>query len=204
MFRGGAPGKGTAGAAPAKSAAVTKPVSAATTATAPAGVDVQASDAETAKTEMAGDFDFEIETPAAEETKPAGGDDFSVMMPETPLKAKEETGLESLDLGGAADSGLDFDIGGEEAPGASAGNEIKWEPEPAPPAAGAEVDLEAAPAGNGEGSAQWDEAATKLDLAKAYIDMGDAEGARSILQEVMAEGSEAQKKQAQELSSQIA
>lgn len=206
MFRGGAPGKDTAGAAPAKSAAVTKPVSAATTATAPAGVDFQASDAETAKTEMAGDFDFEIETPAAEETKPAGGDDFSVLMPETPLKAKEETGLESLDLGGAADSGLDFDIGGGEAPGASAGNEIKWEPEPepAPPAAGAEVDLEAAPADNGEGSAQWDEAATKLDLAKAYIDMGDAEGARSILQEVMAEGSEAQKKQAQELSSQIA
>jgi FimV-like protein len=34
--------------------------------------------------------------------------------------------------------------------------------------------------------------------------MGDAEGARSILQEVMAEGSEAQKKQAQELSAQIA
>jgi pilus assembly protein FimV len=201
MFRGGAPGKGTAGAAPAKSAAVTKPVSAATTATAPAGVGFQASAAETAKTEMAGDFDFDIETPAAGETKSAGGDDFSVMMPETPPKAKEKTGLESLDLGGAADSGLDFDIGGGEAPGASAGNEIKWEPEPAAPAAGAAA---AAPAGNGEGSAQWDEAATKLDLAKAYIDMGDAEGARSILQEVMAEGSEAQKKQAQELSAQIA
>lgn len=204
MFRGGAPGKGGAGAAPAKSPAVTKPVSAAATATTPAGVDFQASATETAKTEMAGDFDFDIETPAAGETKPAGGDDFSVMMPETPPKAREEAGLEALDLGGAADSGLDFDIGGGEAPGASAGNEIKWEPEAAP-AAGAEVDLEAAaPAGNGEGSAQWDEAATKLDLAKAYIDMGDAEGARSILQEVMAEGSEAQKKQAQELSAQIA
>jgi pilus assembly protein FimV len=204
MFRGGAPGKG---AAPAKPEAVTKPVSAATTATAPAGVDFQASAAETAKTEMAGDFDFDIEAAAPEATKPAaGGDDFSVMIPETPSKAKEETGLESLDLGGAADSGLDFDIGGGETSDASAGNKIKWEPEPAPPAAGAEVELEAAaaPAGNGEGSAQWDEAATKLDLAKAYIDMGDAEGARSILQEVMVEGSEAQKKQAQELSSQIA
>ncbi|HSW51788.1 MAG TPA: FimV/HubP family polar landmark protein, partial [Sulfuricaulis sp.] len=188
---------------PAKSAAVTRPVSAATTATAAAGADFQASATETAKTEMAGDFDFDIETPAAGETKSAGGDDFSVMMPETAPKAKREAGLEALDLGGAADSGLDFDIGGGEAPGASAGNEMKWEPEAAP-AAGAEVDLEAAPAGNGEGSAQWDEAATKLDLAKAYIDMGDAEGARSILQEVMAEGSEAQKKQAQELSAQIA
>jgi len=157
---------------------------------------------------MAGDFDFDIEAAAPEATNPAtGADDFSVMMPETPSRAKEEeTGLESLDLGGAADSALDFDIGGGEAPAAPAGNEIKWESEPAAPAAGTEVELEAAaaPAGGGEGSAQWDEAATKLDLAKAYIDMGDAEGARSILQEVMAEGSEAQKKQAQELSSQIA
>ncbi|OGI48990.1 MAG: hypothetical protein A3B81_06915 [Candidatus Muproteobacteria bacterium RIFCSPHIGHO2_02_FULL_65_16] len=50
---------------------------------------------------------------------------------------------------------------------------------------------------------QWDETATKLDLARAYIDMGDAEGARSILDEVMAEGNEAQKKQAQELASQL-
>ncbi len=207
MFRGGAPGKGTAGATPAKSAAVTKPVSAATTATASAGVDFQASATETAKTEMAGDFDFDIETPATEAAKPAdSGDDFSVMMPESPPKAREEAGLESLDLGGAADSGLDFDIGGGETSDAPAGNEIKWEPEPAAPAAGAEeiLDAAAAPAGDGEGSAQWDEAATKLDLAKAYIDMGDAEGARSILQEVMAEGSEAQKKQAQELSAQIA
>jgi pilus assembly protein FimV len=202
MFRGGAPGKAPSGAAPARPESVTKPAPAATTATAPAGVDFQASAAETAKTEMAGDFDFDIETPAAGETKSADGDDFSVMMPETPPKAKEESELESLDLGGAADSGLDFDIGGGESSDASPENEIKWEP--APPAAGAEVDLEAAPAGNGEGSAQWDEAATKLDLAKAYIDMGDAEGARSILQEVMAEGSEAQKKQAQELSAQIA
>jgi len=64
------------------------------------------------------------------------------------------------------------------------------------------VDLGTA-GGEGQASAQWDETATKLDLAKAYIDMGDAEGARSILQEVMTEGNEAQKKQAQELSAQI-
>ncbi len=37
-----------------------------------------------------------------------------------------------------------------------------------------------------------DEAATKLDLARAYIDMGDKEGAREILQEVLQEGNEAQ------------
>ena len=33
----------------------------------------------------------------------------------------------------------------------------------------------------------------KLDLARAYVDMGDEEGARSILEEVVAEGSDAQR-----------
>jgi len=55
----------------------------------------------------------------------------------------------------------------------------------------------------GGSAEQWDEAATKLDLAKAYIDMGDAEGARSILEEVAVEGNDDQKKQAAELASQI-
>jgi len=50
---------------------------------------------------------------------------------------------------------------------------------------------------------QWDEAATKLDLAKAYIDMGDAEGAKSILEEVATEGNEDQKRQASDLAAQI-
>jgi len=49
-----------------------------------------------------------------------------------------------------------------------------------------------------------DEVGTKLDLAKAYIDMGDPEGARSILDEVLEEGSDGQKKEAQELLQQIA
>ncbi|AOE84565.1 FimV/HubP family polar landmark protein [Pseudomonas sp. TCU-HL1] len=44
-----------------------------------------------------------------------------------------------------------------------------------------------------------DETATKLDLARAYIDMGDTEGARDILDEVMSEGSDAQQQEAREL-----
>ena len=48
-----------------------------------------------------------------------------------------------------------------------------------------------------------DENATKLDLAKAYIDMGDAEGARDILGEVIAEGSSAQQAEAKELLAQV-
>ncbi|PWG61162.1 FimV/HubP family polar landmark protein [Sediminicurvatus halobius] len=44
-----------------------------------------------------------------------------------------------------------------------------------------------------------DEVGTKLDLARAYMDMGDAEGARSLLDEVAEEGNEAQKREAEEL-----
>lgn len=45
---------------------------------------------------------------------------------------------------------------------------------------------------------------TKLDLAKAYIDMEDKEGARMLLNEVLEEGSPLQKNEAQELMQQIA
>ncbi len=44
-----------------------------------------------------------------------------------------------------------------------------------------------------------DEAATKLDLARAYIEMGDADGARDILEEVSIEGSDDQKTEAKDL-----
>ena len=44
---------------------------------------------------------------------------------------------------------------------------------------------------------------TKLDLAKAYIDMGDQDGARSILDEVVKEGSDTQREEAQQLMQQM-
>ncbi len=44
-----------------------------------------------------------------------------------------------------------------------------------------------------------DEAATKLDLARAYIDMGDGDGAKDILEEVALEGNNEQKQEAQDL-----
>lgn len=49
-----------------------------------------------------------------------------------------------------------------------------------------------------------DETATKLDLARAYIDMGDAEGAKDILDEIAEEGNDEQKQEAHELLSRIA
>jgi pilus assembly protein FimV len=50
-----------------------------------------------------------------------------------------------------------------------------------------------------EESATMSEVGTKLDLARAYIDMGDPEGARSILDEVLKEGSAVQKQEAERL-----
>ena len=49
------------------------------------------------------------------------------------------------------------------------------------------------------GGSSMNEIGTKLDLARAYIDMGDPDGAKSILEEVVAEGNAQQKSEAQEL-----
>jgi pilus assembly protein FimV len=47
------------------------------------------------------------------------------------------------------------------------------------------------------------EVGTKLDLARAYMDMGDPDGARSILEEVLSEGNPSQKQEAQRLMESI-
>ncbi|AZE79557.1 FimV/HubP family polar landmark protein [Pseudomonas synxantha] len=47
------------------------------------------------------------------------------------------------------------------------------------------------------------EVATKLDLAQAYIDMGDADGAKDILSEVLTEGDEGQRSEAKEMLGRI-
>jgi pilus assembly protein FimV len=51
------------------------------------------------------------------------------------------------------------------------------------------------------GDITMSEVGTKLDLARAYVDMGDPEGARSILEEVLKEGSPAHKQEAERLMS---
>ena len=56
----------------------------------------------------------------------------------------------------------------------------------------------------GEGKdEQWHEVATKLDLAKAYQEMGDADGAREILEEVKRDGDQTQRDSADRLLQQI-
>lgn len=49
-----------------------------------------------------------------------------------------------------------------------------------------------------------DQIATKLDLARAYIDMGDNDGANEILDEIMNEGNDAQKQEAIALRERLA
>lgn len=63
-----------------------------------------------------------------------------------------------------------------------------------------EIDAEE-PAGDDDFDflADTDEVATKLDLARAYIDMGDADGAKDILDEVVGEGSDEQIQEAKAL-----
>ncbi len=91
------------------------------------------------------------------------------------------------DKGTAGDNALDFDLDLGTAPA-----------EPARPAEPS-VDLAAISLDLGEPaavSAGGDEAATKLELAKAYEEMGDKEGARELLQEVLQEGSAEQQAKA--------
>ncbi|PQJ95120.1 FimV/HubP family polar landmark protein [Chromatium okenii] len=52
-------------------------------------------------------------------------------------------------------------------------------------------------------SGVWDETATKLDLARAYLDMDDPEAAREILKEVIAEGREEHQTAARSMLAQI-
>jgi len=48
-----------------------------------------------------------------------------------------------------------------------------------------------------------DEVATKLDLARAYIDMGDHQGARDILDEVVKDGDDTQRQEAEDILSRL-
>ena len=53
--------------------------------------------------------------------------------------------------------------------------------------------------GDADNARTMTEVGTKLDLARAYVDMGDPGGARSILEEVLDEGDESQRQQAQQI-----
>lgn len=113
-------------------------------------------------------FDTEAPaSPAADDTADdAGGLDFD---------------LPDLDVP-AGDDGLKLDMGLEEDDGPDSKFDFSG------------LDLDLGDAGGND--LELDEVGTKLDLARAYVEMGDKEGAREILNEVLAEGSERQRSDA--------
>ena len=73
-----------------------------------------------------------------------------------------------------------------------------------PPAADDEIETVLIPrADQPQEQSLEDQIATQLDLARAYVEIGDKESATAILEEVMAKGNAEQKKQAGELSDQL-
>jgi pilus assembly protein FimV len=125
-----------------------------------------------------GGMDFDFDVNALSSAPPAAP---------APAPAGDDGGL-NFDL-----SGLDLGSGGADAGGGSA---------PDLDLSGINLDLggaSSAPQGGGGHDDKWYDVQTKFDLAKAYQEMGDKEGAREILQEVMAEGDAEQKQAAQQV-----
>lgn len=124
-----------------------------------------------------GDFDLGAPEPA----KPAAA--------AAPAENALEFDLENFDLGGF-DEPAPAQANNATAPAAKsaiAASELKLE------------DFEAADFGDSDSISAGDEAATKLDLARAYVDMGDNEMARGLLNEVVEQGSDPQKNEARAL-----
>lgn len=110
--------------------------------------------------------------------------DFNIELPkvDSPESAPTAAQETPAQLGRDADAGLDFklDIGDIN---------LNLDDQPQADAAVAE----------GEKDAHWYDVQTKFDLAKAYQEMGDRDGAREILQEVIREGDAEQQTEAKKL-----
>ncbi|TMG72424.1 MAG: hypothetical protein E6H75_15560, partial [Betaproteobacteria bacterium] len=127
---------------------------------------------------------------AAPAAEPALSIDFDLPIGDKPAEAPAPPAASVADLGA-----IDFDLG-------TAGGEAKTETANAQPLDLGSISLDLGTPGGGNGSgggpdARWQEVATKLDLAKAYEEMGDKDGARELLKEVVKEGDTAQQQQAQ-------
>ncbi len=167
---------------------------------------------ETAKSEDDNSLDFDMgsdlttatvatEKPAASEEKSA--DDNSLDFDVSSLDFDLDVDSDDKPAASSDVAGLDLDL--EDLDGLS--EEFTAESEDALAAASDGKEAQGDELGDALGEdvfSEVDEVGTKLDLAKAYVDMGDGDGARSILDEVMEEGDEDQKKQAKELLSQLA
>ena len=170
--------------------------------------------AEAPAEEPVADLDFNLDMGTTESEPEAATEDasldFNLDIGGGDAPAEEAADLDfNLDMGTedtaeVGDSGgldFDLDIGGGETETADAS--LDFETASTEDAGSLDLNLDASDTADAD-LGGGDEVGTKLDLAKAYIDMGDPEGARSILDEVMDEGSSTQKEEAQSLLGQIA
>ncbi len=113
----------------------------------------------------------------------------------------------SADLGG----GLDFELGSVDEPSHSTSAPKSFATSSSvdlPALDLSDIDLSLGSANdsgtvsNGNGGGGWQSAETKLDLARAYLEIGDKVGAVEILQEVIKEGSPEQQDEAKKLAAQ--
>lgn len=132
--------------------------------------------------------------------------DFDVSSLDFNLDADSEESQPAEAAAESEVSALDMDLGGLELETETAADSGGLEMETSPEDVAAELDdMLGADIDEltEDAFGEVDEVGTKLDLAKAYVDMGDSDGAKSILDEVMEEGDDTQKAQAKELLSQI-
>jgi len=154
------------------------------------------------------------ETPAA--GVDLGGDTLTFDLPEMELEASPEAAKPEASKPEEDTLALDFDFNLEPEATPATSEQLAAEAPMMPDLdlSGINLDLgepTASPAADMGGSALeeattlagdstvWEEASTKLDLARAYLEMGDKEGAREILQEVVAEGGPDQQEDAKKL-----
>lgn len=156
-----------------------------------------------AEADAALDFKLEdLELPSLDQDEPpaakpaAGGNSvefdlssFDLDTPVPPPAPSPQPKVPAAPVAEEPDNLLDFDLGGDA--------------EPAPVVSEAQpLDLDEFEFGDlGEDSStiSGDESGTKLDLARAYVDMGDNEMARTLLNEVLEQGSEQQQQEARTL-----
>jgi pilus assembly protein FimV len=103
---------------------------------------------------------------------------------------KKEEPKSDPDATVAMDFDLNLDLGQDKTPAPAGGTDL------------GSINLDLGTPGaasGGGGDAKWQEIATKLDLAKAYEEMGDKDGARELLNEVVKDGDAAQQSQAKQM-----
>ncbi|MCG8317494.1 MAG: hypothetical protein MI976_30120 [Pseudomonadales bacterium] len=150
--------------------------------------------------DLDGDFDLDLdisETDSVETDVEAAADDLEFSVEEDVASEATEHQADVV-----AETDLDLDLDADiEMPSSEEqldadSFDVEVAPAPAPIAL-------AGDAANSEEELDFltdaDETSTKLDLARAYIDMGDREGAKDILDEVLIEGNEDQQGEAKDL-----